>query len=612
VSRRSLRQLLRIARWEVSRGVGVIDRKTAAVGVVLLLLTGGVVGGVVMSGAGGVAIDRDIYRVGVDTENPYYPVVAQSSQLSAHPPDHEALARGDQDVIIEAFDDQFITWQTTGTEKGDAAHAALLSEIDRYNERQMASEPNQTAAYPVLVDIQYLTRFVDTPEALAAAQADDTSTSDRDLEGDTDSGSDRDTGAETNGEQPDSGAETSGGTDTASGPPPAIGTGVFGGEQSGSPATIQPPFPFSSLLLAFVFLIPLNFVIQAYGSTILNERINRRGELLLVAPVSRRTIIAGKTLPYFTAGMGVCGIIAVAVGGGLQSIAGVLPIVLAFLSATFVGGMLARSFKELTFVTVTISVFITTYVFVPAIFTNVTPIALISPLTIVVMDLQGQSATMGELLFSTVPFVVGSVVLFALGAGTYREEDMFTQKSIPDKFLDALNAQLSGYRSVALWTALFVPFVFVAELLAIAVLFVAPIELSIPILLITIAAIEEIAKSIHIYAGYQRARFDRALPVALGLGIASGAAFFVAEKFTAIAQVVGLPELALGQAAFAPVGLTPTLTIGLLLAPLALHVVTAMITAVGARDSRLVYGSALFIATLVHALYNYVVVTFYA
>ncbi len=43
----------------------------------------------------------------------------------------------------------------------------------------------------------------------------------------------------------------------------------------------------------------MNFVIQAYASSIMNERINDRGELLLVSPVSRGDIIAAKTLPYF-------------------------------------------------------------------------------------------------------------------------------------------------------------------------------------------------------------------------------------------------------------------------------------------------------------------------
>lgn len=601
----------RIARWETSRSVGTIDRRTAVLGAIIIILTGAVVGSVAVAGSAGLAIDRDIYRVGIDTENPYYPVVAESTQLAAAEPSQDALAGGELDILVDQPGEDVITWYVAESEKGAAAHSTLLSAIDRYNEHRMAAEPNESAAYPVRVDLQYVSRQSDatTPGGSADGTRSDRSAGDGD--------EDTTGGADTSGSSADETARDASDGDSATeettgGPIPSIGTQAFGGPQSGSPAAIQPPFPFSSLLLAFLFLVPMNFVSQAYGGTILNERINRRGELLLVAPLARTTIIAGKTLPYLLAAIAVTAIIATIVGGGLLSVLAVLPIALGFLSATFVAAMVARSFKELTFVTVTIAVLVTTYAFVPAIFTNVTPIALISPLSIVVMDLQGETVSIGEYLFSTGPFYAGSAVLFVLGSGIYREEDMFTQKPISAKGIDALNAQLSGYASVGLWTALFVPFVFTAELLAIAILYVAPIELSIPVLLVTIALIEELAKSVHVYAGYARSRFERRLPVAVGLGIASGVGFFFAEKFTAIAQVVGLPELAIGQAAFAPAGLTPTLAVGLLAAPLVLHTVTATITAVGARDDRLVYVSALVIATVVHAAYNYGVVMLYA
>jgi ABC-type Na+ efflux pump permease subunit len=288
-----------------------------------------------------------------------------------------------------------------------------------------------------------------------------------------------------------------------------------------------------------------------------------------------------------------------------------VPIALAFLAATFVGGMFARSFKELTFVTVTVSVFLTSYVFVPAIFTNVTPIALISPLTLIVMELQGEAVGVGAYIFSTAPFYLCSIILFLLGAGVYREEDMFTQKSVPLKFLDALDARLRGRKSVAVLSALSIPFVFIAELLAIAVLFVLPVDVSVPLILVVIAGIEEVAKSIHIYAGFESDRFSRSTKMALILGAMSGFGFFVGEKFTAIAQVVGLPDLVLGEAAFTPAGVTPTATLALLLAPLVLHTVTAGISALGAKRNMRWYLVALVVATVVHAAYNFGVVSIY-
>jgi ABC-type Na+ efflux pump permease subunit len=279
------------------------------------------------------------------------------------------------------------------------------------------------------------------------------------------------------------------------------------------------------------------------------------------------------------------------------------------LAATFVGAMFARSFKELTFVTVAVSTFLTSYAFIPAVFTDVTPIALISPLTLVVRDLKDVPITLGQYAFSTGPVFLCAGVLFLVGAGVYREEDMFTQRSVPLKFLDALDARLSGRLSVFLLTALSIPFVFVAELLAIAVLFALPGGVSIPVLLVVIAVVEEFAKSLHVYAGFVNSRFEASIRSALVLGGLSGLGFFVGEKATAVAQLVGLQNVQpLGEVTFATAGvgvdLGPLAVVGLLVAPLALHVVTASISAIGAQRDLTSYLAAVTVAVIVHAAYN--------
>jgi ABC-type Na+ efflux pump permease subunit len=369
-------------------------------------------------------------------------------------------------------------------------------------------------------------------------------------------------------------------------------------------------------VLAFVFIVPLNFLIQAYGSTILSERLNRRGELLLVSPVSRFDIIGGKTLPYFGAAMAIETVIAVGVTyvstgtlGGLVSIAAIVPLVLLFLAATFIGAMFARSFKELTFVTVTITVGLTSYAFVPAIFTDVTPIALISPLTVVVRDLQGQAVGLSQFLFSVTPPLLSALVLFGLGAGLYREEDMFAQRSIPLKVLDALAGRVHRRRDVALVVAILLPFVFVLQLLAIATLFALG-SISIPIILVVVAVVEEVAKTLPIYAAYAHNRFEVNIKTALVLGLMSGLGFFIGEKLTHIAQLVGLPQLEIGQAALqiSPTGVGIPILLGLFLLPLVLHTVTAAIAAVGASRDRRSYVIALAVAMVIHFLYNFAII----
>ncbi|WP_440990300.1 PrsW family intramembrane metalloprotease [Haloarchaeobius baliensis] len=597
----SPRKTLRIARWEVEKSAGTVDRGTAAVAI-LLLVIGGLAAPVVV--AQGPGLDDGIYRVGVEPGEPYYDVVQESSQFAARP-DHAsaaALNNGEIDLLVTERGPPI----PRSTRKGQAAYAEFRSAVVEFNDGQMRQDDNQSAAFPVVVDVTYESR---SGSAFAPDGGTDTADGGTGTDGSDGgaSGTDGtdDDGAGTGGTSTDDGAGSDSGGDDI--PAPNLGGGFGSGTSSGDPSSISPPFPFSSLVLAFLFIVPMNFVIQAYGSTIINERINRRGELLLVAPVSRRDIIAGKTLPYFLGLVAVTVGIAWAIGGGVASVGAVIPIALLFLSSTFVGGMFARSFKELTFVTIAVSVFLTSYVFVPAIFTDVTPIALISPLTVVVMDLQGQSVSLGEFAFATVPFLLTSLVLFTLGAGTYREEDMFSQRAVHQKALDAIATRVRSVRSVFLVTMLLLPFVFLAELLAIALVFILPRSISVPALFLTVAVIEEIAKSIHVYAGFEYARFERSKKAAVVLGVASGVGFFLAEKLTLLVQLVQLQTLPEGQSAFpdaAVGGVDPLLALGLLTLPLLLHTVTATISALGAQRSRRAYLGAFCVAVVVHLLYN--------
>ena len=621
--RERLRAVARIARWEVERSAGTLDRRTVGLLLVAVVLAGGVATAGVVSG--GVALDRDIYRVGVADDSQYYDPVAAAPALDPRDPSADALRAGEVDLLL--LDGRVLG---DDTQKSRAALAALNDAVRRYNTAAMRNEENRTAAFPVVVSLEYVSRGSPLPAGASAGEAggvDGTGGGDASGTGGSDGGdtgpsADGGTGGETaagTGATADddgsaaAGSPTDGGGDGSLSVPNLGGINPLSGGSTGSPADVRPPFPFASLVLAFAFLVPMNFVVQAYGSTMLNERINRRGELLLVAPVSPGDIVLGKTLPYVGVVLGVTTAIALAVGGGVVSVAAVVPIGLVFLGATFVGAMFARSFKELTFVTVAVSVFLTSYTFVPAIFTQVTPVALISPLTLVVRDLGAGTVSLGAFLFSTGPFVLCAGVLFLLGAGVYREEDMFTQRAVPLKFLDALDARVSRPRDVALVSGLSIPFVFVAELLAIAVLFVLPVELTVPLLLTFVALVEEAAKSLHVYAAFEKGRFERTTRTALSLGALSGLGFFVGEKFTAVAQVVGLPELTLGRAALGPSGVGLDVgvlaAVGLLLAPLALHVVTAAVSAVGASRGKRWYAASFLVAAAVHTAYNLAVVS---
>jgi ABC-type Na+ efflux pump permease subunit len=578
------RKVLRIARWEVSRSAGGLDRRSLGYAVVALVLVAAVVPFAVDGG-----VYDELYVVGVNDDSPYHDAVEESDALRAAEPSREGYSSGRLDVLVG---DEI---HVADTGKGRAAASELRDAVREYNADLL---DEYEAAYPVSVDLRYADRgTASLPQASGGS------------EDGTDGGSgDGGTGGEST---EDGGEDTEGGG--LSLPSGGFG-GVLGqGGRAGTPDGITPPFPFESLILAFAFLIPLNFVIQAYSTSIMNERIDRRGVLTLASPVSRHEIIAGKTVPYLVAALAVVSVIAVAVQGGPRSVVALVPVVLVFLALTFVGSMFARSYKELTFVTVFVSVSVTSYVFVPAIFTDVEPIAAISPLSIVVRDLQGATAPVSWYAVSGAPLVFSSAVLFSLGAGVYREEDMFTQRSLRLKALDALVSWLHRRASVAKATVLLVPFVFAVQLLALATVFALPVSLSIPLLLVVAAVVEEVAKSISVYAGFAGSIFESTTKNAVVLGTLSGFGFFVGEKVAHVVQVVGLDRLEVGRATL---GVTfdasPLLVAGLLLAPLLVHVVTTSIASVGARYGKREYVVGLSAAAAVHVAYNLAVVTLVA
>jgi ABC-type Na+ efflux pump permease subunit len=612
------RKLRRIARWEATKGVCGLDRGAVAVAVAAVAF---VLAVAAVAVAGGVALEDGIYRVGVAEASPFHDPVAEDPTFAVVEPAPDATS-GDRLVADDRYD-LYLEERPRGTvlyvatrggeptEKSRAALAALRGSVDAYNDRQMRLESNRNAAFPVTVTIRFVER--DGTEVVGPGT---------DAGGD---GGDGSTGGGGDGTSDGGGGGGSGGGGAADGTDgdgrvgaPGLGSfDLFGtAGTSGSPSDIAPPFPFQSLVLAFLFVLPLNFLVQAYGSSMLSERLNRRGELLLVAPVSRAEIVFGKTLPYVGVAVGVTAAIVAGLwvlGGqaGYLSLLAVLPLALLFLATTFLGAMFARSFKELTFVSVTLSTGLTTFAFVPAIFAETSPVAYVSPLTVAVRDLTGAGVTPGQFLFATGPPTLVAGVCFLLGLGVYREEDLFTQRPVHLRVLDALAGRIRRPRSVPLVVALLVPFVFVAELLAVALLFALPVTLSLPLVFGVVAVVEEAAKGLPVYAGYVHARYDRSLPVALVVGTAAGVGFFLAEKLTLAVQLVGLPRLSVADAAF-QTGLgtgDPAVVLLLALAPLALHVGTAVCSAVGASRGRSTFLAGFVAAVLVHLAYNLAVVS---
>ena len=146
-----------------------------------------------------------------------------------------------------------------------------------------------------------------------------------------------------------------------------------------TPDQISPPLPFDSIILVFLFIFPLYFMSQFYMMSIMNERVGRRGELLLSTPARPSAIILGKALPYFIGMVGISALLTLWIKASPLIVLPLIPVILFFLAVALLIGMISRSFKELSFISIFFSTIATSYLFFPSIFANIHVVSLISP-----------------------------------------------------------------------------------------------------------------------------------------------------------------------------------------------------------------------------------------
>ena len=180
--------------------------------------------------------------------------------------------------------------------------------------------------------------------------------------------------------------------------------------------------------------------------SIMNERIERKGEILLSAPVRTVSIIIGKALPYFIGMLAICAGLTLYIKASPIIIFPLIPVIFFFLANALLIGMLSRSFKELSFISIFFSTVATSYLFFPSIFANVHVISLISPLTLIVLSLQGTAWTVTDFLYSTSLFWLTSAVLFYIAAMNFREERLFSEKNLVTRLREFLSEVISKKR----------------------------------------------------------------------------------------------------------------------------------------------------------------------
>lgn len=380
--------------------------------------------------------------------------------------------------------------------------------------------------------------------------------------------------------------------------------GVFGEKPSITlPSMLSPPIPLRSAVATFLFAIPLYILSQLYSSSMMEERLNRTAQLLLASPIKSRDLILGKTLVHFILSLVTLSAVLIAIRGSVDLVilALLIPVIIFFQSISFLSSVISRSFKENSFLIIFLSVVFFAYLFFPAMFVDVHIASKISPISLIVERLEGVEVSTGEYLFSTLPLYLFSAVVFLLGTHLYRDENLFAQRGLGYKLLDATWELWRSFRGGALGTFVLggtvVPVAYLMELVLLAMLFQAPLPYSAAAMFLFSAFIEESLKIFVVVAVLQRTKLPWVS--VLAYAAVAGAGFFVTEKIIALMALSQVVESLFGAAMFMG---------GLLLKGLFLQVAFTLLSAVGLLLSKgrptktfLVF---LGLSAVLHASYN--------
>ncbi|NMB79501.1 MAG: ABC transporter permease [Methanomicrobiales archaeon] len=592
----TLTDIATIARWEVKRTFSMMGKNVLPLAIALFLLLILVTGFAAQSG---MHLQDGMYLVAVDN--------SELGQLIAGDPRFTVYQYRD-DVVSwngNAFDLIIINGQVyyRGTEKSKSALKTVERNYGKYVNNVYTTADDLFAAYPLWIDAQSVKseldflatqsgQYVSAAPARGGAPVPQGSIENVPTPSPTLGYTKEEIRAE---------LIQAGGKDTQISRYTEVlssGSGTMGTFKT--PAQMSPPLPFDSIILIFVFIFPLYFTSQFFMMSIMNERIERKGEILLSTPVRTSSIILGKMLPYFLGMVAICAGLTAWIGASPLILLPLIPIIIFFLANALIIGMLSRSFKELSFISIFFSTVATSYLFFPSIFANVHVISLVSPLTLIVLTLQGTAWTLTDYLYSTSLFWLTGAVLFYIAARNFKEERLFSEKNLFSRmreFLSEIISEKHPLVSLLLISAFSIPFIFMVQLMCLVLFFNLPMPYSLILLLMFAALVEEVAKGIGIYTLFVRspAFFTKRNMVLAAFAAALG--FLIGEKLLLFVTLAQITESIFGSILF--------LSLGALWLPLLLHFVCVLIVAACLRyGGRGWFAPGLMLAMVVHCLYN--------
>ncbi|WAI02106.1 ABC transporter permease family protein [Methanogenium organophilum] len=589
----ALRQILTISRWEVRRSATTMPREILPVAVVLFILL------IIVTGytqESGIHLQDRMYTAGVDSGETGA-IILGDPRFTVY-----LTTAGETDLTIVP---PYVS--SANTDRGESALKAFQTDYTRYVTAQYNREDDLFAAYPLWIDIQYVKSELDFTATEAgrgiagAPNPYQNPVPERPVRAVPEPSADVGyTKEELRAELVTSEGEDS---TVARYTDVVAGEGALGDFKT--PSQLTPPLPFDAIVLVFVFIFPLYFTSQFYMMSIMNERIERKGEILLSSPLHPSAIVIGKMLPYLVVMITVTTVLSLTTGETAVVLAAVFPIILFFLAAALFIGMASRSFKELSFISIFFSTVATSYLFFPSIFANIHVISLISPLTLIIYGIEGTPFTLADYFYSTFLFWVTAAILFAVCVINFNEERLFTLHPLRAKVREYIGSAVSEkhpFASLFGITIFSIPFVLMAQLMLLVLLFNLPMPLSLVILIFTAAFIEELAKSVGIYAiaVEQPAFLTWKNVIAASLAVMAG--FFFGEKLLLFATLAQISESVFGAALFT--------SLQVLWLPLTLHFTGAFITVSLIKIfGQRAYPFALIIASFVHGTYNLFFIT---
>ncbi len=590
----ALTDIFTIARWEVKKSFSMMSRDTLPLAIILFILLVLVTGFTAQSG---LHLQDGMYEIGVDNAD-IAQLLASDPRFSVYEMDSAVLMKN-----RNSFDLIVIGGQVSGgsSEKAKAAQKTLERDYAKYVNSVYNREDDLFAAYPLWIDVQtvkselsflatqsgqYISATPGRTTPLPEGEVIDIPLPSPTLEFTKEQL--REELVKTNAKN----TQISRYTEVLS------SDNTMGSFKT--PSQLSPPLPFDSIVLIFVFIFPLYFTSQFFMMSIMNERIERKGEVLLSTPVKTSSIIIGKALPYFIGMVAICTGLTLFINAPPLILLPLIPIIFFFLANALLIGMLSRSFKELSFISIFFSTVATSYIFFPSIFANVHVISLVSPLTLIVLTLQGTPWTLTDYLYSTSLFWLTGAVLFAIAVKNFKEERLFSEKNLVTRireFLSEILSEKHPFLSLFLVAGFSIPFVFMVQLMSLVLFFNLPMPYSLVFLLLVAALIEEIAKAVGIYTMYVRnpAFFTGKNLLIACAAIATG--FLVGEKLLLFVTLSQITESVFGSILF--------LSLGVLWMPLLLHFAGILIVASCLKwGGRRWFIPGLGIATVVHCLYN--------